>query len=141
MIPTKEEYKKRRDLWYQALRSGKFARGEGYLCNITQEGLAQFCCLGVACEVYSDHSGSPLERDDVNEFGFGVQGYKTKRELYYTQYLPDDVIEWFGFNAEDPGFMLSIGLVELNDENHKSFVEIADIVSQNETNYFNPNVL
>lgn len=38
-------------LWIDALESGRFLQGNGFLALRDAEGRMRFCCLGVACEV------------------------------------------------------------------------------------------
>ena len=37
--------------WVDALRSGEYNQGEGFLCRIDANGRKYHCCLGVLCEI------------------------------------------------------------------------------------------
>lgn len=117
-----------RKLWVEALRSGEYQQGEGFLCmprNDDDESHNEFCCLGVACELFCLHEW-PLVKHVGGEEG----------ELRYDDHagdLPIDVKLWLGLKdcegdySEDPDES-GKSLVHLNDEGHKSFREIADII-------------
>jgi hypothetical protein len=42
---------KMKQKWIDALRSGKYKQGDGYLCNTDENGVDKHCCLGVLAEV------------------------------------------------------------------------------------------
>lgn len=69
--------KQRRRRWAEALTSGQFIQGTGSLKGID----GRYCCLGVACEVFSkdlritSHRPKRLPRAmDRNRWGFSVKG-------------------------------------------------------------------
>lgn len=37
--------------WINALRSGKYKKGRGKLCQIANQWDLSYCCLGVACQI------------------------------------------------------------------------------------------
>lgn len=43
--------KERKAQWIEALRSGKYKQGRCYLRIPKQDGVDEFCCLGVACDI------------------------------------------------------------------------------------------
>lgn len=105
--------------WVEALRSGKYKQGRSAL-RIDDT----YCCLGVLCEVAELGKWSPLLNDDDEPTG-----------MY-----------WMEFNAGDRDADLllisvreSIGLDaeghkacwRMNDDERKSFSEIADYIEQN----------
>jgi hypothetical protein len=53
--------------WVAALRSGRYKQGEGYLAK-RERGEMKFCCLGVACDLFSDR---------VNLLYYDDAGYRT----------------------------------------------------------------
>ena len=99
-------------LWVEALRSGEYEQGSGWL----QDG-NRYCCLGVACIVYEKQTEAILSRDDD-----GV--------LNSCQYLGNDYCEvkqWLGLRDSVGGFHRDSNLASLNDEG-KTFGEIADVI-------------
>jgi hypothetical protein len=81
--------------WVAALRSGKYTQAAHYLrVNDVTTGQPRHCCLGVACEVYVEATGFPVD------FGGGL--------------LPPAVAEWLGLDNMNP----TVGVVayEQSDE-------------------------
>lgn len=120
-----------RKLWTDALRSGEYSQGKGHLCA-TRKGETQYCCLGVACEVYQKNV-RPLETSDIDNLKFfeGEGGV-----------LPEIVAEWLDVtksgqfeiaNDEEripslPQSSIFNHLTRMNDDCGKSFNEIADLI-------------
>lgn len=85
--------------WAEALESGDYEQGVGALCAVNSDGVARFCCLGVATEV-AIANGVALERVDA-----GVAGYRPAGELLAAQetaHLPDLAMEWLGLGQINP---------------------------------------
>ncbi len=102
---TQAQHAKRQE-WLAALRSGKYQQTEGILHSAETGG---FCCLGVACDI----SGIGKWNEDSNFVG----------ELFIAYSLPPDEIRTlFGLWADG----LVSEAVDKNDEQRKSFPEIAD---------------
>lgn len=93
--------------WVTALRSGKYKQGQSYLRTGNR-----FCCLGVACDLFGKDKN--IEWDE---------------EIFLTAYdvLPYVVMEWLGLNKES-GSYNSGSLVSLNDDQERTFKQIADII-------------
>lgn len=91
--------------WVEALRSGKYEQGKGYLKNPYNK----YCCLGVLCEVevIKDYTTLTSKQDDPNTFYPGI-ALRTKNGTY-------------AGGADN--------LVDSNDSG-LSFEEIADIVER-----------
>ncbi len=100
--------KERVRLFVNALRSGQFKQGNGSLASHnSQTHQDEFCCLGVACEV-ARNNGLELSRAEYSSYGDGhgyVYGDKYGHGEQY--FLPGRVIDWFGFNAENPKLILT----------------------------------
>jgi hypothetical protein len=97
--------KKTRTKWTKALRSGKFTQGSGSLRTTAEErsrGKDCFCCLGVLCEV----------TDTTYRAGFGYPSRSARQKL------------GLGDAAMDQ-------LVKMNDQEGKSFRQIADWIEKN----------
>lgn len=116
--------------WVEALESGKYRQGRGYL---NREG--RFCCLGVLCELAADEGVV----DRVTRVGLDGN---------YVNYggcsavLPDEVISWAGLASPNPpvryqdtyggdSFLRVSDLVFENDGNGRTFWEIANLIRTN----------
>ena len=121
-------------LWIDALLSGEYQQGQGYLHQIN-DGESQFCCLGVLCDLALKN---------------GVSMHLGKKNEWVTEFdncaesLPEAVIEWSGLSSANGGFYYTVShkwedldgfihdeeeqieqsLAELND-NGNTFEEIA----------------
>jgi hypothetical protein len=119
-MPNKENLRK----WVEALRSGKYTKGVGNLRNINDE----YCCLGVACDA-SGVAEWKRRREDA-EFVFS---YLTPTKNA-TAYLPIEVQQWLGVDADDVRLYSGGGKKEeathLNDTRGFTFLEIADCIEQ-----------
>ena len=110
-----------KDLWVQALRSGKYPQTTGRLHD--NKG---FCCLGVLCDVAIKN-------------GLPVQVAKSLRPGGLTVFLYDDVVgslpesvqEWAGVKGENPCIDYAITCTQANDDAELSFAQIADLVEKN----------
>ena len=40
-----------KEKWITALQSGEFKKGKGYLCQTTEHGTDEYCCLGVLASI------------------------------------------------------------------------------------------
>lgn len=122
--------------WIETLETTDFPQGKQSLRS--QDG---YCCLGIACDLYSKLSPKGLktdikeyiDRDDDKEYFTCYYG-ECKEEAY----LPVEVSNWLGMIDYhifgDPQFKLA----NLND-NGKSFKEIAEFLKTNEANIFESN--
>lgn len=79
-------------LWAEALLSGKYKQGTGYLCQKDNNtGKESHCCLGVLCEVAPDTSKNFLHGNAAAMFGDGEDANEGV--------LPDAVQEWAGMKS------------------------------------------
>jgi len=116
---TKKQQKKHRKLWIEALRSGLYEQGTGFLRDINDN----YCCLGVACEV-AIKNGLQLEV---------VNNSKQYSYYNYTEYTPQVVMDYFGLTTKSGKYVQvnhekHDSLAENNDMDNMSFAEIADII-------------
>jgi hypothetical protein len=88
-----------------ALRSGELKQTSGSL----QDHMGH-CCLGVMCEVYEKETGDKLPREADELIGGYLNGDSGKK-----------VKSWVGLECPDT-------LVLMNDDEGKSFSEIADFI-------------
>ena len=106
--------------WVEALESGKYSRGTGYLCCISR-GKRRYCCLGVACDLYLKEHPDKLK---------AVIGERVVRYNNDIMSLPEIVMKWLGINDNTGGFLMDgkgCSLASINDDG-KSFKEIAKII-------------
>lgn len=103
-----------RKLWIDALRSGLYQQTVGHL----NQG-DNYCCLGVACEVYQQEVGDlTIVRSAID----GIRSYDGDPKL-----LPEKVRKWLGLTANDGAYEEG-SLVSLNDSRGYSFEDIADLI-------------
>lgn len=84
-------------LLYGALKSGLYPKGTGmlhrYYAVPQVDGRTEgYCCLGVASDV-------------AHKFGLQIDRYSDGRTESFaacSQYMPPEVMEWFGFDLTDP---------------------------------------
>jgi len=105
--------------WVDALRSGEYKQGKGYLKNAAGE----YCCLGVLCEVVGEKftlfQGEPSYRCGINS---------------HNLYLPPEIVAKAGLRTSN-GFISKSGtyaysnLADMND-NCMSFEYIADVIEK-----------
>lgn len=110
----------------EALRSGLYVQGRGKLGQADNDGVIEYCCLGVACEL-AHEDGVTIEREVSNDLVVFDGVYDL---------LPPAVQLWLGVADEDPevavdGKVRSINLSTLNDDAGLNFDQIADIIEKN----------
>lgn len=98
-------------LWVKALRSGEYKQGKHRL-RIGEE----YCCLGVACDLFQKAGGALTVRSG--------RFYTYNNE---SMVLPNTVQEWLGLTGRAGQYNKGYELSHDNDTG-KSFAEIADII-------------
>ena len=122
--------------WVKALRSGDYKRGRRALHMVTGNA-SQFCCLGVACELYRQEVGGEWVPDDPHRQVFKVGLFDAD-----TQLLPPPVRDWLGIKTTDGDFSPTGGgasrsLTQLNDSYDFDFCKIADVIESRPKGLFN----
>jgi hypothetical protein len=115
--------KERVGLLVDALRSGEYQQGRGYL---TKDG--RDCCLGVACKV-AIKNGLDIQStaDEYNK----IVSYGTDEDNS-TSILPGCVAKWYGFEDDNPNNPIIVidgkrfAAAEHNDSDKQPFDKIAD---------------
>lgn len=88
------------EIWIAALRSGEYKQGTAVLAYYPRKGTTEFCCLGVLNQVCALGSDSSLGK------------------------IRPDIRESIGLTGN-----LQSTLIRMNDEENKTFNEIADFLS------------
>jgi hypothetical protein len=120
-----------RTKWVKALRSGDFPQTRHALRN--ESG---YCCLGVACDIFSEELGLDTVRRYINDTKFDT-AYDHQSTV-----LPQNVADFIGLRTREGRFSKYRHGVEaegheyealttLNDDG-VTFEEIADILEDNE---------
>jgi hypothetical protein len=102
--------------WIAALRSGEYKQGSEFLRRGDE-----FCCLGVLCDLHAKKTSTQW-----------LHGFKGSEYLDNKERLPEAVSEWAGLqghNSNDP-YMKGNWLSAYNDDEYKSFSEIADLIEK-----------
>ena len=108
-----EHYIKKR--WVEALRSGDYEQGKGYL---QEEG---FCCLGVLCDLHHNlTSEGEWDHEDLETAAL----YLVYGEDGEYEFPPDPVLKWSGLNRQ-----LATDLASRNDAG-ATFEELADLIEE-----------
>jgi hypothetical protein len=102
-----------------ALRSGKYQQTRGTLRQRTN-GQTQYCCLGVACDIYRKETRKGKWKKLDSQFDF-YHDAETVSEGVLTK----PVAEWYGFNGLNPLVNNKMATVR-NDSEKQTFAEIAD---------------
>lgn len=106
-----EEFKENIEIWVEALRSGKYGQTQ-----YTLQDNNGYCCLGVACELFI-----PKERRQLTNQNY-LKGELPTEQGAAPQWLKEVEDDLFG-----PDSRL---LTELNDNDAKSFNEIAALLEE-----------
>jgi hypothetical protein len=118
--------------WVKALRSGKYRKGRGVLCEVKKNGTKNYCCLGVLCELYMEENNLPIR--------IGPQVSSRSRDrmiVYYDEYdkfLPHEVRSWAGMESrlgESNCGSVSLWFLNDNPKAKRSFKRMADIIEKN----------
>lgn len=100
--------------WIAALESGEYDQGTQFLRRVENK----FCCLGVLCDLDAKESGVDNWKIDK-----GGKGYRYKGTSIY---LPQTLYDKYDIPTTETETLIS-----LNDEENKSFIEIAAYIRNN----------
>lgn len=109
-----EETKNIIEDWVNALESGRYKQGEDSLCRVNDDGSESYCCLGVLCEI------AELKKE------IRYDEYLNGTFVYYQNYRdtpPESLVNQLGLPSGEINY-----LIELNDNQKKSFQEIANYI-------------
>ena len=114
--------------WVKALRSGEYKQGSGAL-RMGDE----FCCLGVACDLFDNNGWRPSGYDLLDNY--------LMNGIVKVGSLPKEVMHWLGLADSSGYFMVGCtqgqwaSLADANDGG-ATFDEIADLIEDNADNLF-----
>lgn len=120
-------------LWIDALEGGEYQQATGVLKNTDEDGSADYCCLGVLCDL-AIKDGVDVKVKNLGDCSvFDGEG----------MFLPSSVVEWAGLPRSDHAGELKLpisyiglydrqriaeNLTHLNDGAKYSFNQIADVI-------------
>ena len=125
-----------KDLWIEALESGKYEKGKGTLRGADDS----YCCLGVLCDIYRTRrrKGS-WKTDTYGQFYFEVSGvnkdYRFDDNYRSDVNLPSKVATWAGLTLHDPIVDLEeydepVCISWVNDEEAETFEPIVKLIKE-----------
>lgn len=126
-------------LWIEALLSGDYKQGKSWLKQVHDDGPAEYCCLGVLCDL-AEKAGIVTSTEEPNTQGGRVVRYSSSGNEEYSEVtvLPETVADWADFKWQSGGivgpsqygdFEGGQSLVSLND-NGASFEHIAGVIEE-----------
>lgn len=129
-----------KELWLNALRSGKYEQGTMKLAQELYDGTREYCCLGVLCDLAVKNGVCNVK------WVHGTAYYGTEEEFANEKAsentLPKSVQEWIGVNSDnirvskkinsfdDEDEFEDVMVSELNDEYGYSFDRIARLIKE-----------
>ncbi len=84
-----------KEVWVNALRSGKYKQGSGKLRSVTG-----YCCLGVLCDLYAQEHNTQWEFRRDEEINSQFQDYWYFDE--HSEFLPESVMNWAELKTRNP---------------------------------------
>lgn len=123
--------------WVNALRSGKYEQGKSYL-RAKNGNKEQFCCLGVACEIFREEIGGSWKPNGGGTMAFVPSNTRIFHGQMIDAVLPHPVMQWFKLRLYD-GMFGRTSLAELNDQENYTFNQIADVIESEPEGLFSKN--
>lgn len=115
--------------WVNALRSGVYRQGTGYLRYAMSDGVPCYCVLGVLCQVHADETRSAAwlhEYVDGSQ-SYGRRGINHGQADWSTNALPQCVVQWAGMRSSGGRIPGGPTLAVLNDDG-STFARLADVI-------------
>ena len=108
-----------KEVWVNALRSGKYEQGSEKLRSVTG-----YCCLGVLCDIYAQEHNTQWEFRGDEEINPQSQDYWYFDE--HSEFLPESVMNWAELKTHNPTVRVD---VEDNDDEDNWYYkdELSDI--------------
>jgi hypothetical protein len=116
--------KKVKQLWVDALRSGKYEQGRKVLCSLDNK----YCCLGVLTEVYIEQMKKNRKKSKVSKLHISnachlCEQYRVEGKCNATHLLPEVVTKWAGLTTGQRMWAMS-----MNDSHTLDFSGIAQCI-------------
>lgn len=115
-----------KQLWLQALRSGKYEQAQGFL----KRGRKDYCCLGVLCEIYRKETGKGRWVKSAPAIGPSSYRFQDGLKDSSLKVVPEAVKQWAGLTSSNPSFEIqdeNTSAATMNDEGY-SFETIAKAI-------------
>jgi hypothetical protein len=131
-----------KNLWVEALRSGKYQQGQGALVVVetvtddetgqTTEHSRRYCCLGVLTQLAVDNNVPGVRQDEDGYFQMEIETDEGHIEWVGSvdEDLPRQVCDWAGISRSNPRFANGTSAIEMNDGLGATFEDIAAAVER-----------
>ena len=106
--------------WLEGLRSGDYKQTAGALRENETGGEMRYCCLGVLCDVLGEREWTP---QGSSAFAYGRH---TESNTWALGSVPTVIRDRIGLSKEE-----ETELIDMNDSDYKTFLEIADWIEEN----------
>jgi hypothetical protein len=113
----------------EALRSDEYEQAKGSLRTTDVEGKHRYCCLGVACLLFTQ-----LEPQFKSYYDEYSEFYISTEDGPEGESLPPTVQDWLGLRTDIGGIKTpDISLAQMNDSSvtPRTFKDIADVIESN----------
>lgn len=116
--------------WVEALESGNYSQGSGYLSKKNAFGKQVYCCLGVLCDLAVKEGVIPEPSQHPDDASVRIYNL-------WSASLPPEVRDWAGMSDGNPYVDLpdpdlpSASLAFLNDTSRYDFNSIAALIRHN----------
>lgn len=135
--PAEESAKDRMDpavkaKWVAALRSGAYKQGKNFLRQRKPHQRAEYCCLGVLCEIAAGEGVISSAKRNLDAMEFNAYSYGPES---YSLVPPPEVTRWARLpngvpNPSVPYKDAKRSMSFLNDREGLDFNQIADIIEE-----------
>ena len=90
-----------KEVWVNALRSGKYEQGSEKLRSVTG-----YCCLGVLCDIYAQEHNTQWEFRGDEEINPQPMDYWYFDE--HSEFLPESVMNWAELKTHNPTVRIDV---------------------------------
>ena len=121
-----KQYKSRRNLWSDALKSGEYKQGFAALVNTSHGRLTEnreYCCLGVACEVFGKQFGFEVDY-------LGSYFVNEDRTEVASLILPESLRAYLGLSITDQKILTTLNDHFVPFETIALVIDTMDIVEE-----------
>jgi hypothetical protein len=115
-----------KEVWVNALRSGKYEQGSEKLRSVTG-----YCCLGVLCDLYSQEHNTQWEFRGNEETNLQPMDYWYFDE--HSEFLPESVMNWAELKTHNP--IVRVDVEDNDDEDNWSYTDHLSDVNDSGYNF------